>query len=105
MRFMNEWEIEDRARQYSAHPILGPATRTLRNLRDAADDNSDGWAYWLKPARSARLLMDLIERDGTSKYRFDDRREDVTEREYRMALRPIKAFRTRSGIAFDIEEI
>ncbi len=104
MRFMNGYEIEDAAARYRAHPILGPATRTLLNLRDAANSNSDGWAHWPKPARAAARLMDLIERDGTARYRFDDERADVTTAELRKAYAPIKAFRTRSGIHFDIVE-
>lgn len=103
MRFLNAYEIDQRAQQYATHPILGPATRTLRNLRDAADENSDGWAYYPKPARAASQLMELIDRDGTSRYRFDDEREDVTLTEYRKALAPVKAFQTRSGFHFDIE--
>ena len=104
MRFMNTYEIDERAAQYARHPLLGPATRTLASLRDAADANSDGWAYWPKPVRAARRLIELVERDGTSRYRFDDEREDVTRAELTAALRPIKAFRTRSGLAFEIEE-
>lgn len=102
MRFMNTWEIDDRARAYADHPLLGPATATLANLRDAADANSDGWPYWRKPARAAARLMELIERDGTARYRFDDERADVTAAELLAAYRPIKAFRTRSGLQFEI---
>ena len=47
--------------------------------------------------------MEMIERDGTSKYRFDNEREDVTEAEYRKALVPIKSFSTRAAIAVEIE--
>lgn len=104
MRFMNEYEIEEARDRYAEHPVLGPATETLANLRDAANMNSDGWAYWPKPARAAAKLMDLIERDGTARYRFDSEREDATVAELRKALAPIKAFRTRSGIAFEIVE-
>lgn len=105
MRFLNDWEIDDRARQYAEHPLLGPATQTLANLRDAANANSDGWAYWPKPARAAAKLMDVIDRDGTWEYRHDDERADVTAAEVKAALRPVKAFRTRSGIAFDVIEV
>jgi hypothetical protein len=103
VRFMNEYDIDDRARQYAGHPVLGPATRTLTNLRNAANRNSDGWCYWPKPARAAARLMEMVERDGTWKYRHGER-DDVSVAEYKAALRPIKAFRTRSGIDFDIEE-
>lgn len=104
MRFMNTWEIDDAAQRYQAHPVLGPATRTLSNLRDAANANSDGWHIWPKPARAAARLMELIERDGTARYRYDEERADATAAELVSALRPVKAFRTRSGIKFEIEE-
>ncbi len=104
MRFMNAYEIDDAQARYRDHPILGPATATLANLRDMADSNSDGWCYWPKPARAASRLMEMITRDGTSRYRFDDEREDVTLAELRKAYAPIKAFRTRCGIDFEIVE-
>lgn len=105
MRFMNRYDIGEARRRYQHHPILGPATHTLKSIMMAADANSDGWAYWPKPARAAAKLMELIERDGTAKYRFDDDRPDVTVDEYRKALRPIKAFRTRTGIPFEIYDV
>ncbi len=100
IRFMNHYEIDERAAQYAAHLLLGPATRTLIALRDAANANSDGWAYWPKPTRAAARLMELIERDGTARWRFERERADVTLTEVKAALRPIKAFRTRSGLQF-----
>ena len=104
MRFMNSHDIARARSMYADHPILGPATRTLANLEAAADANSDGWSYWPKPARAARKLMELIERDGTARYIFDSEREDATAAELRKAYAPIKSFRTRSGLPFDIEE-
>ena len=102
MRFMNDYDIDDALRRFPDHPVLGPATRTLASLRDAANRNSDGWCYWPKPARSAAKLMELIEGDGTNHYRYGDR-EDATPAKLRAALAPIKAFRTRSGIDFKID--
>lgn len=104
MKFMNHWDIEEARQRYASHPTLGPATRTLTNLRDAADANSDGWAYWPKPARAAARLMELIERDGTSRYVFDTEREDATLVELRKAYTSLKSFRARSGLTFEIEE-
>ena len=98
MRFMNTWEITRAAEVYADHPLLGPATQTLAALRDATDANSDGWCYWPKPARAAAKLIELIERDGTATYAFDRARADVSPEELKAALRPIKAFRTRSGL-------
>ena len=104
MRYMNDHDIDRAAHRYGDHPILGPAATTLANLAAWTDRNSDGWAYWPKPARAAARLMEMIERDGTSRYALDDDRADVTAAEYRKALAPIKAFRTRQGADFVIVE-
>ena len=79
------------------------ATRTLGNLERAADANSDGWCYWPKPARAAARLMELIERDGTNRY-YGGAREDATAAELRKAYAPLRSFRTRTGLPFEIEE-
>ncbi len=92
MRFMNTFEIDDKAARHASDPVLGPATRTLANLRDAADKNSDGWCYWPKPARAAEKLMDLIEKG------------QATAAEVVAAYKPVKSFRTRSKIEFEIVE-
>lgn len=104
MRFMNEWDIEESRQRFQDHPILGPATETLENLKEWTNRNSDGWPYWPKPARAAARLMELIERDGTARYLRSEDRDDATEAELRAALRPIKAFRTRHGADFEIVE-
>lgn len=103
MKFMNEYEIDEARERWRDHPVLGPATLTLESLRDAANANSDGWASWPKPARAAAKLMELIERDGTTQYMYGDR-EDATPELLRAALRPIKTFRTQSGLTFEIFE-
>ena len=97
MRYMNDYDIERASRQYRDHPILGPAVQTLKNLVSWTNSHSDGWAYWPKPARAAASLMELIDR-GSSRY--GDKSEDVTLAEYKKALVPIKAFRTRQKADF-----
>lgn len=105
MMFMNEYEIDEAAARHRDHPILGPATRTLRNLMEATNQNSDGWAYWPKPCRAAKNLQVFIQGDPPRNYRFDTEREDATKEGLAKAYRPLKAFRTRQGLAFDIEEV
>ncbi len=90
---MNEYDISEAQDRYHGDPVLGPAVTTLTRLVDWTNANSDGWAYWPKPARAAARLMELIEGDGT-----------VTADDVRKALRPIKAFRTRHGADFFIVE-
>jgi hypothetical protein len=104
MRFMNQWDIDKAVERWATHPVLGPASMTLASLRDAANANSDGWAYWPKPARSAAKLMELIEGDGTWEF-FRGEREDATPEKLKAALVPVKAFRTRSKLPFEIFEV
>lgn len=104
MYFMNTWDIADAYHRHGEHPVLGPATETLRNLEEWTDRNSDGWCYWPKPVRAAKQLMELIEGDDRAGARWDDDREDATPERLKAALRPIKAFRTRQGADFDIIE-
>lgn len=108
MRFMNDWDIERATLRWAGHPVLGPAARQVEILHDWADRNSDGWAYWPKPARAAARLMELIERDGTSQWLHGDR-TDATVTELIQALAPVKAFRTRMTTAgmpgFEIVEV
>lgn len=103
---MNDYDILEAVDRWShgTHPNLAIAAQAIASLRTAANQNSDGWAYYPKPARSAARLMQLIEGDGTYKY-FSPDRDDITAADLKAALRPIKAFRTRSGWTFDIPEV
>ena len=97
---MNEYNIDDAVYRYKGHPVLGPATRSLRNLKDLVNRNSDGWAYWPKPSRAAKQLMNLIE--GDPRDRYGDR-EDVTAAQVRKAYVPIKSFLTRNNLSMELE--
>lgn len=97
MRFMNRWEVDDAVRRYDWYetPNLLALALTVRNLRDWADENSDGWAYWPKPARAcarAFVQLDNVERrrgllDG-----------DISGPTFKACLTPVKAFLTRQGV-------
>jgi hypothetical protein len=103
MYFMNEDEIEEAAIRFRTHPVLGPATATLFNLVGAVNANSDGWAYWSKPVHAAKRLMTLIHGDGSWEAR-NGNGPTITHDQLKKAYIPLKAFRTRSGIHFDIIE-
>jgi hypothetical protein len=96
MNFMNEYEIDEAVDRFRDDPILGPASQTLANLRTLANRNSDGWAYWPKPARAANKLMLLLQ----DARRPRDHRDPhaATAAQLRAAYSPIKAFLTRSGL-------
>ena len=86
MMFMNTWDIEEAAEKHKAHPILGPATKLLSDLRDMVNSCSDGWAYWPAPVRSAKLLMTMIQEN-----------RDPSKNDLKRAVAPIKAFITRES--------
>lgn len=105
MAWMNEYEIDRAVVMFKGHPILGPASQTLSNLRDATNGNSDGWVYWPKPARAAKRLMDLLQQGETRLRGYTwPLPPEVTLADYRKAVTPLKAFRTRSGLKFTIVE-
>lgn len=99
MRFMNDLDLMEAEHLYdpATTPNRAYVAATVNALRDWANRNSDGWAYWPKPARAAARAMELI--DGTT---WDDLQrlmaEDVTDAETAAALRPIRAFLTRQGV-------
>lgn len=113
MKFVNEWDAQELAQRWARHEVLGPASRTLLNLVEWANGNSDGWAYWPRPAAAARKLMCLLEGDGSvpqgercpecftnrSYHAPSCSRPDATPAALKAALAPVKAFRTRMTAA------
>jgi hypothetical protein len=97
--WLNEHEVRDAANLWDGDQILEPLTLTLLNLLDATNANSDGWACWPKPSRASRKLQELIQ-----SVRPGDDGVAITSEQIKAALRPVKAFRTRSGLDFDIYE-
>jgi hypothetical protein len=104
MMFMNEWEIDEACTRYVEHPVLGPATTTLRNLMQVVNGNSDGWAYWKAPVRAAAPLMTLIDPPGMGFRQLHGPREDATTEALAKAYSPVRRFRTTSGLDFGIVE-
>jgi hypothetical protein len=97
MMFYNEWDIDMALQRFGGGDTLylHRAAIVLDRLARWADRNSDGWAYWPKPARAAKRLMELL----SSADRWDP--ADVPESEVQRALIPVKAFLTRQGTTFE----
>ena len=104
MYFMNEYDVKNAYNKFYDHAILGPAATTLANLMEWANDNSDGWHSWPKPARAAEKLMRLLDVQITQDVigGYNPNRQEVTAAEVRKALVPIRAFRTRQGADFEV---
>lgn len=96
MRFMNEFDLEVARRRYKDHPNRMRLISTVDALRVWADANSDGWAYWPKPARAAVRAMEIIEGDGTNDAFY---RDDCTPAEVRAAEKPIRRFLSRHDVS------
>ena len=98
-RFANRWDVDDLVEftDDGSTPNAHRLALTLRNLRDWADDNSDGWSSWPKPSRAASTIVERLEN-----LRADFRRGgfivDLDDATTTKALTPVKAFLTRQGI-------
>lgn len=100
MRYMNDWDIAQARRRFDPDTVPNRArlVEVIDSLREWANGNSDGWAYWPKPCRAASKAIALVESTSYPEYqRRQD--EDATDAETKAALTPIKAFLTRQGVA------
>jgi hypothetical protein len=97
---MNDYDLTSAEQRYSQGdtPNRLRLTRIVSALREWADQNSDGWAYWPKPVRAASKAIELIDSTTTPENQRRSR-EDITEVEMSRALSPIKAFLTRQHVS------
>lgn len=99
MSFMNEYDRTGAIYRFTRANT--PNRRMLAEAVDAlatwADNNSDGWAYWPKPARAAAKAIALVE-STTSAGNAAQERTDATDAEVAAALAPIRSFLTRHGV-------
>jgi hypothetical protein len=105
MRYMNDYDIDFAVSRFTraAKPNRLALALVVRNLAEWANTHSDGWAYWLKPARAAKQAMLLI-RSTTNGANDVQERYDITDAEMAAAVRPIKAFLTRAKATPDDRE-
>jgi hypothetical protein len=95
MLSMNQWDIEQAVAMHRNHPILSKATKLLQDLMYLANEVSDGWCYWPKPCRAAKKLQELIQANDVRSKKWDA--PEVTEKDLKAAIAPIKAFMTREA--------
>lgn len=100
MKYWNDYDVEVQARRVEGCPVRMTGVLIMARLMNWTNANSDGWAYWPKPVRSAKRLMELIE-TGENFPTYHTPLEDVTEAELRKAVTPIKSFLTRHGVDHD----
>lgn len=97
MKFMNDYDLIIAQRTFGndvngATPNRAKAAATLARLADWTNANSDGWAYWPKPARAGAKLMTLVDPVEVLLT------EDATDAELVAALKPVKSFMTRQEL-------
>lgn len=97
----NEFDIETATLQACEdfhRPNLQAAVLTLHRLMDWTNANSDGWAYWRKPAAASKRLQEVVYREYCG--RWENRSDaDISLAELRGLHTPIRAFLTRQGVA------
>lgn len=100
MSYMSWHEITTAARWWRTHPVLGPASATLKALRDASGSLPEHWAYFGAPAKAGSALAELIQ--GNDNARYD--RPDATPDAPHAALQPVIAFRSARNLDFPVTE-
>lgn len=98
MRFMNEYDLEFAERRLDPDLVPNRArlVAAVKALRVWADRNSDGWAYWPKPATAANRAMSHIE-STTNRDNLRREWQDISDTELALSLWPIRSFLTRQG--------
>lgn len=104
MLYMNTFDIEQALATALRHrlPNMVEAVYRLMRLVNWTNSNSDGWAYWPKPTRAARQLMELIQAVDPYADPFYDKPADIDRKALNKAYAPIKAFLTRQGVDHDV---
>lgn len=105
MRFMNDYDLDQAVSRFTraTKPNRLALALVVRNLAEWADNHSDGWAYWPKPARAADKAMALIESRTWAENEAQEA-EDITDAQMREAVRPIRSFLTRTGASAEAKE-
>ena len=99
MTFMNEFDRTGAIHRFTraSKPNRLALALVVDNLATWTDNNSDGWAYWPKPARAAEsAVRHIVSTTHAENERQES--EDITDAEMRAAVRPIKAFLTRQKV-------
>lgn len=99
MRYVNDYDIAMARRRFGqgTTPNRLALAMVVDHLREWADRNSDGWAYWPKPCRAAAKAIAHID-STTSEGNRAQEREDITDADMLAAVKPIKAFLTRQQV-------
>ena len=90
--FMDQFDIEWAAEAEHECPNVRKGVRLLLRLMEAVNSQSDGWAYWAPPSKSAAKLATLLATAGNLQR---GTRGKVSDADFKRAVSPIKAMVTR----------
>ena len=108
--WLNQSDIEGLASRTHSCPNVRKGVRLLHRLMQAVNAQSDGWAYWTAPSRSAEPLVKLLQTAGNLAH---DTRGTISAADLRKAVAPIKSMVTRqqrmqarygNKFEFDVDE-
>lgn len=95
--FVNSMDVDSLRDAYGSNANnIGRAVRLLAAVRDHADENSDGWAYWRKPSHACNQLVELLRRCNVMPHAHWLAPAQPTDAELRKAVAPIKTFYTKT---------
>jgi len=89
---MNESDIEIMASNRHACPNVRKGVYLLYRLMEAVNNQSDGWAHWQPPSKSAEKLMKLLRTAGNI---WNDTHGTISDADLKAAITPIKSMVTR----------
>ena len=75
--WMNQAEIEFAAQNQHACPNVRKGTHLLLRLMQSVNEQSDGWAHWAPPGKSAEKLTENCKDDSISFHAADCRQRVV----------------------------
>lgn len=93
--YLSEDDLQDAIFRFGlCAPNRAHVARVLRNLADWSNANSDGWCYWPAPRRAAQNAMGEIHAYTITEIVALEQK-DLTDRQVRTVLAPVKTFTTR----------
>jgi hypothetical protein len=84
---MNQSEIEWAAQRHHECPNVRKGVRLLLRLMQSVNEQSDGWAYYRAPSKSAEKLMELLKTAGNLNH---DTHGEISEAALKQAITPIR---------------
>lgn len=90
--FMNQYEIEETASRPHDCPNVRKGVQLLLKLMQSVNEQSDGWAYWSAPSKSAEKLQELLKTAGNLHHGTHGK---ISAADLKKAVAPIRSMVTR----------